>query len=101
VVQDLASLRRAQLETLDLLPGQIEKWLRTSQGPAARGEPPLPLTRSEARVARLATEGLTNRQIGLALGVRLRTVESHLTASYRKLGIQSRRELAQRLAPRA
>jgi DNA-binding CsgD family transcriptional regulator len=99
VVQDLVSLRRVQLETLDLLPGQIEQWLEAGADAAAPRAPAMPLTRSEARVARLAIEGLTNRQIGVVLGVRLRTVESHLTAAYRKLGIRSRRELAHRLAP--
>ncbi len=52
------------------------------------------LTASELRVARLASDGHSNRDIAEALFVTLRTVEAHLTSSYGKLGISSRRELA-------
>ncbi len=51
------------------------------------------LTPSEVRVARLAAEGLTNREIAQTLFVTLRTVQVHLTGSYRKLGITSRTQL--------
>jgi DNA-binding NarL/FixJ family response regulator len=52
------------------------------------------LTASERRVAELAIEGQTNRDIAQALYVTPKTVEVHLTNVYRKLGIRSRRELA-------
>jgi DNA-binding NarL/FixJ family response regulator len=42
------------------------------------------------RVAKLATEGKTNRDIAQALYVTPKTVEVHLTSAYRKLGIRSR-----------
>ena len=48
------------------------------------------LTASELRTAQLAAEGRTNRQIAEALFVSLRTVETHLTHTYQKLGIRSR-----------
>jgi DNA-binding CsgD family transcriptional regulator len=51
------------------------------------------LTASERRVAELAAGGLTNRQIAEKLFVALRTVETHLTSAYRKLGIRSRADL--------
>jgi len=51
------------------------------------------LTASERRVAALAAEGQTNRDIAQALFVTPKTVEVHLTNAYRKLGIRSRREL--------
>jgi DNA-binding CsgD family transcriptional regulator len=51
------------------------------------------LTASELRTAQLAAEGRTNREIAQALFVSLRTVETHLTHAYQKLGIQSRDEL--------
>jgi ATP/maltotriose-dependent transcriptional regulator MalT len=44
------------------------------------------LTPSELRVARLAAEGQSNRQIAQALFVTMRTVELHLTSTYAKLG---------------
>jgi DNA-binding CsgD family transcriptional regulator len=52
------------------------------------------LTPSERRVAELAASGMTNRQIAQTLFVTLKTVEAHLSASYDKLGIRSRRQLA-------
>jgi len=55
------------------------------------------LTASERRVASLAAEGATNREIAQALFVTPKTVEVHLSNSYRKLGIASRRELAREL----
>ena len=51
------------------------------------------LTASERRVARLAAEGRTNREIAQSLFVSARTIEGHLTAVYRKLDVSSRDEL--------
>ncbi len=51
------------------------------------------LTASERRVAALAAEGRTNREIAQALYVTPKTVEVHLSNAYRKLDIRSRREL--------
>ena len=55
------------------------------------------LTASERRVAELATSGMTNRDVAQALSVSPKTVEANLTQIYRKLGIRSRAQLAQRL----
>ena len=51
------------------------------------------LTASERRVADLAAEGNSNRDIAQALFVTPKTVEVHLSNTYRKLGISGRREL--------
>ncbi|MFE3143951.1 LuxR C-terminal-related transcriptional regulator [Streptomyces scopuliridis] len=51
------------------------------------------LTGSERRVAELAARGHTNTEISHLLQVTRRTVESHLTRSYSKLGINGRDEL--------
>jgi DNA-binding CsgD family transcriptional regulator len=48
------------------------------------------LTATEASVAGLATEGLTNRDIGERLFMSRHTVDSHLRSIYRKLGVNSR-----------
>jgi DNA-binding CsgD family transcriptional regulator len=59
---------------------------------------PAALTAKERKVAALAAEGQTNRDIAQTLYVTPKTVEVHLTNAYRKLGIRSRRELSQALA---
>ena len=58
------------------------------------------LTPSELRVARLAAEGQTNRQIACELYVTLKAVEGHLAHVYAKLGIEGRGQLAHALAGR-
>jgi DNA-binding CsgD family transcriptional regulator len=55
------------------------------------------LTATERRVAQMAISGMSNRDIAQALFVTVRTVETHLSHVYRKLGIGSRRELSARL----
>jgi ATP/maltotriose-dependent transcriptional regulator MalT len=56
------------------------------------------LTTNERRVAALAAAGRSNREIAQALYVSPKTVEKHLTAAYRKLGVGAREELPPALA---
>ncbi|MFD4828326.1 LuxR C-terminal-related transcriptional regulator [Streptomyces uncialis] len=56
------------------------------------------LTAAERRVCGLAAHGHSNPEIARLLRVALRTVETHLTNSFRKLGVRRRTELAGRLA---
>jgi ATP/maltotriose-dependent transcriptional regulator MalT len=56
------------------------------------------LTDQERNVARLAREGLTNRDIGARLFISARTAEYHLHKVFTKLGIGSRTELEAALA---
>ncbi|HLM09933.1 MAG TPA: AAA family ATPase [Thermoleophilaceae bacterium] len=58
------------------------------------------LTPSEVRVAELAAEGLTNREVAQALFVSEKTVETHLGRVYRKLDIKSRHALPGALTER-
>ncbi|MGW7141050.1 helix-turn-helix domain-containing protein, partial [Streptomyces xanthophaeus] len=64
---------------------------RARTGPSA-------LTGAERRVVDLAALGHTNAQIGEALHLTRRTVESHLTSAYRKLKVTRRTQLAVGLA---
>ena len=47
-------------------------------------------------MAALVANGRTNKEVAAALFLTERTVESHLTHAYRKLGVRSRAELARR-----
>jgi DNA-binding CsgD family transcriptional regulator len=58
-----------------------------------------PLTAQEMQIARLAAEGLSNREIGQRLYLSPRTIGSHLYKIFPKLGVRSRAELADRLEP--
>jgi DNA-binding NarL/FixJ family response regulator len=51
------------------------------------------LTPSELRVARLAAQPLTNRDIAQALFITTKTVSDHLSSTYRKLNIHTRDQL--------
>lgn len=96
VAQAVTLLRRAEAfaaqEGLWPLHGRIGRLLERA------GERPLPLqgealarlTVAERRVARLAAQGLTNRQIAEHLSVTVKAVEWHLSRVYRKLAIGSR-----------
>lgn len=83
---------------------QLAKWAKTELY-AAGGRPrrdamsgPESLTPSERRVADLAAEGHSNRDIAQTLYVTPKTVEVHLTSVYRKLGISARGALLGALA---
>lgn len=64
--------------------------------PPAASEQVEPLTERELEVLRLAARGLTNRAIGLDLGISDRTVQGHLANIYGKLAVGSRTEAVTR-----
>jgi DNA-binding NarL/FixJ family response regulator len=51
------------------------------------------LTAQELQIARLAAQGLSNREIGQQLFLSHRTISTHLYRVFPKLGITSRAEL--------
>ena len=55
------------------------------------------LTASERRVAQLAADGMSNKEIAQTLFITIKTVELHLSSAYRKLEISSRAQLGNAL----
>ena len=89
-----ATLRDA-LQTFEELGTAL--WADRVKAELARGMPGRRraegLTPSEQRVAELAVEGMTNRDIAATLFISPKTVEVNLSRVYRKLNIRSRMEL--------
>jgi len=87
------------LATFDRLPAPL--WAAKARAELARiggrRAGPGALTEAEQRVASLAAAGRTNREIAETLFLSARTVESHLSHTYHKLGVRSRTELASAL----
>ncbi len=83
----LAQRARRELVATGLRPRQA-----ATEGAAA-------LTPRQLQVCELAAAGKGNRQIAQALFLSIKTVETHLAAGYRKLGVGTRAELAAQLAP--
>ena len=76
--------------------GQVHR--RLSGAHRTRPAHRLGLSVREAEVAELAAGGLTDREIAARLVVSVRTIESHLASTYRKLRVSSRAELPGALA---
>jgi DNA-binding NarL/FixJ family response regulator len=80
-------------------------WARKARESLARlgvrTEAQAELTPVEERIASLAAQGRTNREIAAALFVSPKTVEANLSRVYRKLGIRSRAALASAIGDRA
>jgi DNA-binding CsgD family transcriptional regulator len=83
----LAQRARSELVGTGLRPRQA-----AAEGSAA-------LTPRQRQICELAAAGKGNRAIASELFVSIKTVETHLAAAYRKLGVGTRAGLATRLAP--
>lgn len=79
---------------------------RAGLASAGIGPPAMPmmsvdqLTAQEQQVAHAVVSGMTNREVAAALFVSPKTIETHLTRIYRKLGLRSRTELANAIGGR-
>ncbi|MFE0464975.1 AAA family ATPase [Kitasatospora sp. NPDC058965] len=77
-----------------ILPGLASESHPVNRQPAVGSAEPRPeLSGSQHRVAALAAQGYTNREIAMKLYVTVSTVEQHLTQIYRKLNITRRQDL--------
>ncbi len=89
--EGLSILQNTQANRLILM---LEQELSASGGRKSNVSPySKELTKREAVVTSLASEGLTNIEIAAKLYISAKTVDHHLSRSYAKLGIKSRREL--------
>jgi DNA-binding NarL/FixJ family response regulator len=102
------SLARTLLHQADEVFGQLgaSGWALAAQDELSRTggrkpRPPGQLTEAEAKVARLAADGLSNKEIAGRLVVSVSTVETHLRHAYGKLGVHTRTQLGRRLASEA
>jgi DNA-binding CsgD family transcriptional regulator len=79
-----------------------QTWVARSEQELAkiggRGPAPADLTQTEREIAKLVALGKRNREIATELFISVKTVESALRSTFRKLGIRSRVELATRFA---
>jgi DNA-binding NarL/FixJ family response regulator len=89
-VEFLEALRSAAKGEMVLL-GPPSEWVgEIARGLERRAEVETRLTEREREVLTVAAEGLTAREIGERLGVRERTVTTHLGRIYSKLGVGTR-----------
>ncbi|HWU21846.1 MAG TPA: helix-turn-helix transcriptional regulator, partial [Nocardioides sp.] len=102
VLRRIRRIRDARVALTDALGGFTRlgaiRWAERTSSEIARlgGRTARPgsLTAAESRVAELAVRGLTNQEIADELVISARTVASHLSSAYAKLGARSRTELA-------
>ena len=87
----LGALRLRAVAEAALREGGARRTAAALTGPSA-------LTAGERRIAELAAQSRTNTEIAELLHLARRTVETHLTSTYRKLGIRRRAELGAALA---
>lgn len=62
--------------------------------PRMSGDVEVPLTHRESEVLRQLAHGLTNKEIGLALGISYETVKEHVQHILRKIGVTDRTQAA-------
>jgi DNA-binding NarL/FixJ family response regulator len=89
-VEFLQAIRRAANNEVVLAGSAPFAVGQIANGIERRRDVEVRLTEREREVLSVAAEGLTAREIGKRLGVRERTVTTHLARIYGKLGVGSR-----------
>jgi DNA-binding NarL/FixJ family response regulator len=106
-VRRRAKRKRAAREALEQALATFEQlgarlWAAKARDELARvgGRPPATgeLTETERRIAALAAEGMSNKEIASSLFVTPKTVGTQLSRIYRKVGVRSRTELARHIS---
>jgi len=77
----------------------LERWVAMQSEGVGRsysdpGEPFQPLSSREMEVLSYVTQGMSNKEIALLLGISQQTVKNHVTSLLRKLGVEDRTQAA-------
>jgi len=105
IPEDLVEVIRSVAQGKYVLDGreydgkQINQWLRMKIDGAKRlfsdpGEPYQPLSSREMQILKYLTQGNSNKEIALILGISHQTVKNHVTSVFRKLGVDDRTQAA-------
>jgi DNA-binding NarL/FixJ family response regulator len=105
IPEDLVDVIRSVAQGKYVLDGrevdgkQINQWLGTKIDGAKRlfsdpGEPYQPLSSREMQILKYLTQGNSNKEIALILGISHQTVKNHVTSVLRKLGVDDRTQAA-------
>ena len=89
---ELQAGRRMAMDEAIAFALEEKKAIRHSAAPAKTGR--MPLSKRELEVAGLVSEGLSNKEIGSRIFLSERTVETHVSNIFNKLGVSSRVEIA-------
>jgi HD-GYP domain-containing protein (c-di-GMP phosphodiesterase class II) len=89
--RDVVRILRDEARAGRLCAQSVEETLEAAgHAPRARATLPAGLTSREAQVLARLARGLTNKEMGAALGISPRTVQHHVEHIYEKLGISTR-----------
>jgi two-component system, NarL family, response regulator DevR len=93
--ESLARAIRAVASGNHILDGETLQWLRQKAGAATAGSLCThALSPQEQKILPLVAEGMTNKEIGEALGLSHKTVKNHLSSVFQKLQVSRRAQLA-------
>lgn len=95
--EELLAVASNILSRVERTSAELSRLVSTAKGdesPSSQSAPDEDFTESEARIARLVADGLSNKEIAAELGVSVRTVEGHISNILSKKGWSNRVEIA-------